>query len=87
MTEVGGFIMAQSIGQKFTPLSLLKFAMPSMVMMLFMALYTVVDGIFVSRFAGSDALSSINIVYPVFNLVLAAGVMLPTGGSAILGNA
>lgn len=77
--------MAQSIGQKFTPLSLLKFAMPSMVMMLFMALYTVVDGIFVSRFAGSDALSSINIVYPVFNLVLAAGVMLATGGSAIVG--
>jgi putative MATE family efflux protein len=77
--------MAQSIGQKFTPLSLLKFAFPSMVMMVFMSFYTIVDGIFVSRFSGSDALSSINIVYPVFNLVLAVGIMLATGGSALVG--
>lgn len=56
-----------------------------MVMMVFMSFYTIVDGIFVSRFSGSDALSSINIVYPVFNFVLAVGIMLATGGSALVG--
>lgn len=76
--------MTQSIGQKFTPLSLLKFAMPSMVMMVFMSLYTIVDGIFVSRFAGSDALSAVNIVWPMGSVLLAVGIMLATGGSAVV---
>lgn len=43
-TDIGDFKMSQSIGQKFTPLKLLKFAFPSMVMMVFMSLYQVVDG-------------------------------------------
>lgn len=60
--------MSQSISQKFTPISLLKFALPSMVMMMFMSCYTIVDGIFISRYLGSEALSAANIVYPVFNL-------------------
>lgn len=80
----GGNVMSQSISQKFTALTLLKFALPTMVMMGFMSLYTIVDGIFVSRFAGSDALSSINIVYPILNLLIAVGVMLATGGSAVV---
>lgn len=76
--------MAQSIGQKFTPFSLLKFAFPSMIMMVFMSLYTIVDGIFISRFVGSTALSAANIVYPAMSLLIAVGVMLATGGSAIV---
>lgn len=67
--------MSQSISQKFTPISLLKFALPSMVMMMFMSCYTIVDGIFISRYLGSEALSAANIVYPVFNLLLAVGIM------------
>lgn len=74
----------QSIGKTFTPVSLLKFALPSMVMMVFLSLYTIVDGIFISRFAGSEALSASNIVYPVYSLLLAMGIMLATGGSAIV---
>ena len=42
-----------------------------MVMMVFMSCYTIVDGIFISRYLGSEALSAANIVYPVFNLLLA----------------
>ncbi len=76
--------MSQSISQKFTPISLLKFALPSMVMMVFMSCYTIVDGIFISRFLGSEALSAANIVYPVFNLLLAVGIMFATGGSAVV---
>ncbi len=53
-------------------------------MMVFMSLYTIVDGIFVSRLVGSNALSAVNIVYPVINLMFACGIMLSTGGSAIV---
>ena len=76
--------MSQSISQKFTPISLLKFALQSMVMMMFMSCYTIVDGIFISRYLGSEALSAANIVYPVFNLLLAVGIMFATGGSAVV---
>lgn len=77
--------MSSSIGQKFTPFTLIKFAFPSMVMMVFMSLYTIVDGIFISRFVGSDALSASNIVYPVLNILMAMSVMIATGGSAVVG--
>lgn len=76
--------MAQSINQEFRTLSLLKFALPSMVMMIFMSLYTIIDGIFVSRLVGSNALSAVNITYPFYTLLFAIGVMLATGGSAII---
>ena len=76
--------MTNSIAQKFNVFTLLKFAVPTMVMMVFMSLYTIVDGIFVSRFVGSNALSAVNIVYPVLNLLFACGIMLSTGGSAIV---
>lgn len=76
--------MSQSINQNITPVGLLKFAAPSIVMMVFMSLYTIVDGVFISRFLGSNALSSANIVYPVINVAIALSTMLGTGGSAII---
>lgn len=76
--------MSHSINQDITPVGLLKFAAPSIVMMVFMSLYTIVDGIFVSRFLGSNALSSLNIVYPVINVAIALSTMIGTGGSAII---
>ena len=76
--------MSHSINGHFTPASLLKFAAPSIIMMMFMSLYTIIDGIFISRFVGSNALSSLNIVYPVINIVFAIGTMLGTGGNAII---
>ena len=53
-------------------------------MMIFMSLYTIVDGIFISRFIGSNALSSLNIVFPVINIAIAISTMLATGGNAII---
>ena len=76
--------MSNSIGQHFTPWSLLKFAAPSIIMMTFMSLYTIVDGIFISRFVGSNALSSLNIVFPVINVAIAIGTMFATGGNAVI---
>ncbi len=76
--------MSNSIAKDFKFFSLLRFALPTMIMMVFMSLYTIIDGIFVSRFVGAEALSSTNIVYPVLNLLIAAGVMLASGGSAVI---
>lgn len=76
--------MSNSIAKDFRFFSLLQFAFPTMVMMVFMSLYTIVDGICISRFVGTDALSASNIVYPVLSFVIAVGVMLSTGGNAII---
>ena len=78
--------MSASINQNFNTKSLLKFALPSIIMMVFMSSYTIVDGIFISRFVGSNALSAVNIVYPVIGIVVALATMLATGGNAILSN-
>lgn len=76
--------MSMSINPTFSPSRLLQFALPSIIMMMFMSLYTIVDGIFISRFIGSNALSSLNIVFPVICIVTAIGTMLATGGNAII---
>ena len=72
------------LAESFNVISLIRFAFPSMVMMLFMGLYTIVDTIFVARFVDMNALSSINIVCPVINLIVGLGTMLATGGSAVV---
>ena len=66
------------LAQDFTIKSLLKFAFPTMLTMVFMGLYTIGDTIFVSRFVNTDALSAINIVTPVINLIVGLGTMLAT---------
>lgn len=72
------------LSQNFTIKSLLKFAFPTILMMIFMGLYTVVDTIFVARFVDANALSALNIVCPAINLIVGLGTMLATGGSAII---
>ena len=76
--------MHPAISREFHFGSLLLFALPTVIMMIFMSMYSIVDGIFVSRFIGTDALSATNIVYPALNLVLAVAIMLSTGGSAVV---
>ena len=75
---------ASPLARHFTLGSLLRFAAPSIGMMIIISLYTVTDGIFIGRFAGSDALAASNIVYPVINLVLGLAIMLASGGSALV---
>ncbi len=64
--------------------SLLKFALPTILMMLFMGLYTVGDTVIISRFVNTNALSALNIVTPAINIIVGLGAMLATGGSAIV---
>ncbi len=76
--------MNNALGKKFNIFSLVMFALPNMVMMLFMSMYTIVDGMFISRFIGTDALSATNMVYPAISAQMAAAIMVATGGSAII---
>lgn len=76
--------MNNSLGKEVTFLSLIKFSLPTIIMMVFFSLYTIIDGIFVSRYIGSNALSAINIVYPVICILIGISVMMATGGSAIV---
>lgn len=72
------------LDQKWNHISLLRFAAPTIIMMIFMGLYTIVDTIFVSQFVNTDALSALNIVCPVINITVGLGTMIATGGNAIV---
>lgn len=77
--------MNNEIAKEFTLPSLVRFTLPTIIMLVFISMYTIVDGIFISRFVGTTALSAINIVYPLINIIMGIGIMLGTGGSAIIG--
>ena len=72
------------LSDHFTYGRLLRYTLPSIVMMIFTSLYSVVDGLFVSNLVGDLALSAVNIAFPVTMIVGAFGFMLGTGGSAIV---
>ena len=76
--------MSQSLAKDFNFRSLLKFAFPSIIMMIFMSLYSIVDGFFIAQYVDSMALSATNIVYPAVSILLAVGIMFGTGGSAVV---
>ncbi|MCI9067904.1 MAG: MATE family efflux transporter [Lachnospiraceae bacterium] len=62
--------------------NILRFAVPTIAMSVFMSFYTMVDGLFVSNLIGTAALSAINLTAPVIQAVTAVSTMLATGGSA-----
>ncbi len=63
----------------------LKYLSPSVLTMIFLSFYTTIDGLFVSHYAGSDALAGINIVIPITCVIFGTSVMLATGAGAIIG--
>lgn len=73
-----------TIAAKFNTVKLLKFVFPAVAMMVVTSVYVMTDGIFISRFAGSEQLSATNIIYPVIYLINGIGVMLAMGGNAIV---
>ena len=58
--------------------------MPSIIMMIFISIYSVVDGVFVSNFVGKTPFTAINLIMPVYMLLGAIGFMVGTGGSALV---
>lgn len=76
---------SQSIYLKpITLRNIMKFALPTIAMSLFMSFYTMVDGLFVSNLIGTNALSAVNLSAPIISLVTAISTMLATGGSAVI---
>lgn len=76
--------MENALNRGFHTAALLRFALPTVLMNLFVGLYYIVDGVCVARFASTDALSAMNITYPTFFAALAISIMLATGGSAVV---
>lgn len=73
------------LASEFNAKSLLKYVFPTILMMIFMSTYTIVDGLFVAQLVGEDALSAVNIVMPVINVLMAIGLMFATGATAVMG--
>lgn len=76
--------MKIQLSEHFTFPKLLRFVLPSIVMMIFTSIYGVVDGIFVSNFVGSVPFAAVNLIMPFIMALGAVGFMLGTGGSAIV---
>lgn len=76
--------MNNSLARDFNGVSLLKFAIPNILSLMFISMYQMVDGVFIAKYVGENALAAINIVYPVPSIVLAMSLMLAVGGSAVV---
>lgn len=77
--------MSYNISDKLSMKQLLIFAFPTICMFIFAAFYTIVDGIFVSRFVSPDALAGLNMAFPPIIILTALAIMFGTGGSAFVG--
>ena len=72
------------LSEHFTYKKLIKFTIPTIVMMIFTSIYGVVDGIFVSNCIGSEAFAAVNLIMPVLMILGTVGFMIGTGGSALV---
>jgi len=72
------------LSDHFTVGRLLRFTFPSIVMMIFTSIYGVVDGFFVSNFAGKTAFAAVNFIYPFLMILGTTGFLFGTGGSALV---
>lgn len=68
----------------FTFKRLIKFVLPSVIMMVFTSIYGVIDGIFVSNFAGESAFAAVNLIMPVLMAFATLGFMIGAGGAALV---
>lgn len=76
--------MKIQLSDHFTYGKLIRFTLPSIVMMIFTSVYGVVDGIFVSNFAGKTPFAAINLIMPYIMAFGCVGFMLGTGGTALI---
>lgn len=76
--------MQIQLSEHFSYSKLLRFTAPSVAMMVFLSVYSIVDGFFVSNFVGSTAFAAVNIILPFSILCSAFGYMVGSGGSALV---
>lgn len=72
------------LSDHFTYGKLLRFTLPSIVMMVFASIYSVVDGFFISNFAGKTAFAALNLIWPFLMILGGMGFMIGTGGTALV---
>lgn len=70
------------LSEHFNYKKLIKFVIPSVAMMVFISVYGIVDGFFVSNFAGDIPFAALNLIYPLIMILGSVGFMLGTGGNA-----
>lgn len=76
--------MQVQLSDHFTYKRLLRFVLSPILMMIFTSIYSVVDGLFVSNFAGEKPFAALNFIYPVIMVLGAVGFMFGAGGTAIV---
>jgi len=76
--------MRIQLSDHFTYSRLIRFTFPSIIMMIFTSIYSVVDGLFISNFVGKTPFAAINLIWPYLMGMGVIGFMLGTGGSALV---
>lgn len=76
--------MKIQLSEHFTYSKLIRFTVPSVIMMLFTSIYGVVDGLFVSNFVGKTSFAAVNLIMPFLMIFGTIGFMIGTGGSALI---
>ncbi len=76
--------MQIQLSEHFNYNKLLRFTLPSIIMMVFTSLYSIVDGFFISNFVGKTPFASVNLITPFIMIVSSIGFMFGTGGSALV---
>lgn len=77
-------MQAIQLSDHFTRKRLLRFSLPSIVMMVFTSIYGVVDGYFVSNYTGKTPFAAVNLVMPFLMILGGVGFMFGTGGGALI---
>ena len=73
------------LSDHFTYKRLFAFVLPTIANMVFLSIYGIVDGLFISNWVGKVAFASVNVTFPIFGVLGVFGLMIGTGGSAIIG--
>ena len=76
--------MKIQLSEHFTYKTLIRFTIPTIIMMIFTSIYGVVDGIFVSNCVSSEAFAAVNLIMPVLMILGTVGFMIGSGGSALI---
>lgn len=76
--------MKIQLSDHFTYGKLIKFTLPSIAMMIFTSIYLVVDGFYVSNFAGKTSFAAVNLIMPILMILGTVGFMFGTGGTALV---
>ena len=77
--------MAIQLSDHFTSGRLIRFALPTIMMIIFTSIYGMVDGFFISNFVGKTPFAAINLIYPFLMILGVFGFIFGTGGSALIG--